>query len=154
MIPLFFLWDGGATVAGSLICEPSSFVISAQDATFGLTGNVSTPLEPSLFVINAQDATFTQQGGTAGRKRQRVIRPIWPPLEELLARQQALGKQAKGMSKQIEKTKEALAIAETQAEVDKVVAQIKALEARLNKIDEDIAQAEEEEILLLLMEDD
>lgn len=155
MIPLFFLWDGGATVAGTLICETGVYRVNGQDATFGLTGNVTTVMETGVYTINGQSATFSQAGTlTGGKKRKKTIRPVWPPLEELLERQRAKGKEARGMSKQIEKTKKDLALAETQAEVDKVVEQIKALEARLNKIDEEIAQAEEEEILLLLLEDD
>lgn len=155
MIPLFFLWDGGATVAGTLICETGVYRVNGQDATFGLTGNVTTVMETGVYTINGQSATFSQAGElTGGKKRKKAVRPVWPNLEELLERQKAKIRNAAQIALQIEKAKMQLSIAETQAQIDKAMVSVRNLEAKLNRIDQEIAEAEEEEMIMLLTLDD
>ena len=57
MIPLFTLWDGGTVVPGVLICETGVYNLNGQDATFGLTGNVTTDMEPGEYVLAGQTAS-------------------------------------------------------------------------------------------------
>ena len=76
MIPLFTLWDGGTVVPGVLICETGVYNLNGQDATFGLTGNVTTDMEAGEYVLAGQIATFAITGppvpppntGSGGRR--------------------------------------------------------------------------------------
>lgn len=78
MIPLLFLWDGGAATVDTLICETGVFQLSGQTATFGLTGNITTVCDTGVFVVSGQDAAFPQVripipgtggAGRGGRRR-------------------------------------------------------------------------------------
>lgn len=154
MIPFFFLWDGGATVANTLTCETGVYNVNGQAATFGITGNFSTDLETGVYTITGTEVTFSTAGGSAGKKRKKAIRPVWPNLEELLERQKEKIRNAGQIALQIEKAKMDLQLAETQAQIDKAMVSVKNLEAKLNRIDEEIAQQEEEEMIMLLTLDD